>query len=57
VRNALADVESVENIETDTSTQICKFSVDLDKVDIASKLEELGKTNEHIEGWSVSEGS
>ena len=53
VRNALTDVESIEDIETDPKTRVCQFNVDLDKIDIASKLEEIGATNEHVAGWSV----
>ena len=58
MRSALAEIDSVKDIDANTSTRICSFTVDLDKVpDLASKLEEIGKTNTHVAGWSVASDS
>lgn len=51
MRSALSDL--VTNLETDTSTRICSFSVNLDELDIGNKLNTLAKTNSHIAGWSL----
>jgi len=50
-------VPGVSNIETDVPSNICKFYVADEKLDVKAKLEELAKTNSHIEGWSFAEGS
>lgn len=52
MRDALSDLPSVADITTDASTQLCTFSVDLDQLDLAEKLNELSKSNEHIAGWT-----
>ncbi len=55
MRSALAKIDTIEVVDTDTSARICKFNVDLDKVpDLASKLEEIGSSNQHVAGWSVA---
>jgi hypothetical protein len=46
----------VSNIETDIATNICKFYLVDDKLDVKAKLDELAKTNDHIAGWSMAEG-
>ena len=55
MRSALANIDTIENVDTDSASRLCKFSVDLDQVpDLASKLEEIGTSNEHVAGWSVA---
>ena len=51
MRTALTDL--VNDLDTDTSSRICSFSVNLDELDIGSKLNDLAKTNDHIAGWSL----
>lgn len=51
MRSALSGL--VTNLQTDTSTQLCSFTVNLDELDIAGKLNEFAKTNKHIAGWSL----
>lgn len=46
----------VSNIETDIATNICKFYLKDDNLDVKAKLDELAKDNSHIEGWSFAEG-
>ena len=53
----MTDVPGVSNIETDIESNICKFYVADEKLDVKAKLDELAKDNSHIEGWSFAEGS
>jgi len=52
----LTEVGGVSNIETDIPTNICKFYLADEKLDVKAKLDELAKDNSHIEGWSFAEG-
>ena len=57
VEGDLVKVPGVSNIETDFEHNACKFYVADEKLDVKAKLEELAKTNSHIEGWEFAEGN
>ena len=56
VEGDLVKVPGISNIETDFEHNACKFYVADEKLDVKAKLEELAKSNSHIEGWSFTDG-
>ena len=57
VEGDLVKLPGVSNVETDFEQNACKFYVADEKLDVKGKLDELAKTNNHMEGWSFAEGS
>jgi hypothetical protein len=55
VRSDLQKIKGVYQIETDTKTNICKFSLANDEVDLKAKLDQFAKTNKHLAKWSFVE--
>ena len=56
VEGDLVKVPGVSNIEFDIGSNNCKFYVADEKLDVKEKLDELAKTNSHIEDWSFADG-
>lgn len=54
MRSSLADVATVLNVDTDCSNRTCSFQVDLDQVDIGSRLHELSADNDKLKEWSLA---
>jgi hypothetical protein len=55
VRNDLAKIPEVKDVRTDLGTKTCQILLKDKDFDIKAKLEELAKTNDHLEGWSFKE--
>lgn len=53
MRSDLAKVKGVSDIKTDIAARKCEFVFVPGEFDIESKLAELGKTNDHIAGFSI----
>ncbi len=57
MRSALTNVKGVSNIETDptASPPLCTFQFAVTSPsEVKAKLDELAKTNQHINGWSTA---
>jgi predicted HAD superfamily phosphohydrolase YqeG len=52
VRGALSDKEGFTNVKTDVDNRIVSFDYSNSEAELMAKLEELGKSNEHLSGWS-----
>lgn len=52
MRGALTEKDGFTNVETDIDNRLAT-DYSKSKADLTAKLEELGKANEHIAGWSI----
>ncbi|MEC8555953.1 MAG: heavy-metal-associated domain-containing protein [Planctomycetota bacterium] len=54
IQEELAKVEGISEFEADAETHIATFEANKD-LDVGNLLDDLSKTNSHIEGWSQNE--
>ena len=54
IQEELAKVEGISEFEADAESHIATFEANKD-LDVGNLLDELSKTNSHIEGWSQNE--
>lgn len=53
VRNELAQIEGLSDVETDVKANTCKFKLADKDLDLQSKLDELAAGNESLKGFKV----
>jgi hypothetical protein len=53
VRSDLQKIPEVARVETDLDSRTCQIVLKDKEYNIKSKLDELAKDNEHLEGWSI----
>ncbi len=53
IRNDLAKLDGVSDVETDVSGKSCKFKLGDKELDLEAKLEELAADNESLKGFKI----
>jgi len=53
VRGDLTKIDGITDIETDSGNHVCSFRVTDPTLDYKAKLDELAKTNIHLEEFSI----
>lgn len=56
MRSDLEKVAEVKQVEPHLPSRTCQIVLKDKSYDIKSKLEELAKSNSHLDGWSIKEG-
>lgn len=54
MKGALKDVAGITDLKTDVKTKSATFNVE-PGFDYVAKLDEIGKGNEHVKGWSKAD--
>jgi hypothetical protein len=52
VRGDLTKAPGFSNIRTDLSTQTCSFDYSKSEAELKNQLDELAKSNTHLQNWS-----
>lgn len=53
MRSDLANVEGVSDVQTDIKKRSCQFKLANKDLDLKAKLEELARSNDHIQGFEI----
>jgi hypothetical protein len=52
VRGALTKADGFSNIRTDIQNRTCSFEYSRSEAELKTQLDELAKTNSHLQDWS-----